>query len=597
MNLPLSSYRGVFSKYLRPEWGRVALLALLLAGSIALQLISPQIIRYFIDSAEAGQPARVLALAALGFLAAGLAQRLSALGMLYLSENVGWAATNALRADLTRHVLRLDMSFHKQHTPGELIERIDGDVSTLAQFFAQFVVRVAGNALLIAGIVLVLTYENPRIGAALAAYAGLTLLALFAIQHVTARPWNAERQAAADTFGFLEERIAGVEDLQAAGAEEHSVRRLEDLLSGWARANVAAQTTNALTTAAAGWLGLAGSVLALGIGGYLYLRGGITIGTAYLVVSYVSLLAQPLDDLRNQAQGLGRASASLARVLALEREQSRIAATPGGTESPSLPGGALSVEFAGVSFAYNDAAAPPDGAPILTNGFALHDVSFCVPAGRVLGVLGRTGSGKTTLTRLLFRLYDPDAGRVSLAGADLCNLPAAEVRRRVGLVTQDVQLFQASVRDNLTFFDGSVSDARIADALRTLGLWEWVQRLPNGLDTRLLAGGQGLSAGQAQLLALGRVFLKDTGVVVLDEASSRLDPLTEGLLEAAVARLLAGRTGIIIAHRLQTVQRADDILILEAGHPVEHGARATLAADPGSRFSQLLKTGLEEALA
>jgi ATP-binding cassette subfamily B protein len=165
------------------------------------------------------------------------------------------------------------------------------------------------------------------------------------------------------------------------------------------------------------------------------------------------------------------------------------------------------------------------------------------------------------------------------------------------MVTQEVQLFRGSVRDNLTFFAADTSDKRLWEVLFALGLGDWAAGLPQGLDTVLETGSAGLSAGQAQLLAFARVFLRDPGLVILDEASSRLDPATEALIERAVGRLLAGRTGVIIAHRLATVERADDILILEAGRVVESGERAALAADPGSRFSRLLRTGMEEVLA
>jgi ATP-binding cassette, subfamily B, bacterial len=226
----------------------------------------------------------------------------------------------------------------------------------------------------------------------------------------------------------------------------------------------------------------------------------------------------------------------------------------------------------------------------------LTDVSFRLPAGAVLGLLGRTGSGKTTLARLLPRFYDPAAGAIRLGGAPIHAATVAELRRRVGLVTQDVQLFQASVRDNLTFFNPAADDARILAVLDDLGLGAWFRSLPAGLDTELIAGG-GLSAGEAQLLAFARAFLADPGLVILDEASSRLDPATERLIERAIDTLLAGRTGIIIAHRLATVQRADEILILEDGRILEAGERTRLAADPTSRFHQLLRTGLEEVLA
>jgi ABC-type multidrug transport system fused ATPase/permease subunit len=245
------------------------------------------------------------------------------------------------------------------------------------------------------------------------------------------------------------------------------------------------------------------------------------------------------------------------------------------------------VDFDHVTFAYYE------------DEVVLDDLAFRLEPGRVLGLLGRTGSGKTTISRLLFRLYDVPAagGTVRLGGIDIRQARLRDLRQRVGIVTQDVQLFRASVRDNLTFFDRSIPDERILEALNDLGLMTWYADLPQGLDTEIQSGGSGLSAGEAQLLAFTRVFLKDPGLVILDEASSRLDPVTEQRIERAIDKLLHDRTAIIIAHRLATVHRADEIMILEDGRIREHGARADLAGDSGSRFYQLLQTGLEEALA
>jgi ATP-binding cassette subfamily B protein len=201
---------------------------------------------------------------------------------------------------------------------------------------------------------------------------------------------------------------------------------------------------------------------------------------------------------------------------------------------------------------------------------------------------------------LLFRLYDPDNGTIALgsgdAPADVREIPLRELRQRVGMVTQSIQLFHATVRDNLTFFDPSIPDARILNVIHELGLRAWFEALPQGLGTVLESGGGGLSAGEAQLLAFTRIFLQDPGLVILDEASSRLDPATEALIERAVDRLVQDRTAIIIAHRLGTVERADDIMILEDGCICEYGERAHLARDPSTRFYHLLQTGMEEVL-
>jgi ATP-binding cassette subfamily B protein len=262
-----------------------------------------------------------------------------------------------------------------------------------------------------------------------------------------------------------------------------------------------------------------------------------------------------------------------------------------------MPPGALSVEFDHVTFAYDadadaDADAQAGGAEVV-----LDDLTWRLEAGQVLGLLGRTGSGKTTISRLLFRLHDVSSGTVRLGAVDVRRARLDDLRSRVALVTQDVQLFGGTLRDNVTLYDPTVGDERLREVFAALGLGRWLDELPDGLDTTLGATARGLSAGETQLVAFARVFLEDPGLVVLDEASSRLDPHTERLLERATSRLLEGRTGIVIAHRITTVQRAEQILILENGRVVELGRRDQLASDPGSRFSRLLPARMGEVLA
>ncbi len=316
----------------------------------------------------------------------------------------------------------------------------------------------------------------------------------------------------------------------------------------------------------------------------------------YLIFQYTTMVRAPLGQVTRQARDFQRAAASVARLRQLYGMPRTITDGPGAV----LPAGALGVEFRAVSFAYpaSDASGRETTADIL------RDVSFQIKPGNVLGVLGRSGSGKTTLARLLCRLYDPAAGAVLLGGVDIRELPLAELGRQVGMVTQEVQLFAASVRENLTLFDPAIGDERILAALDGLGLTEWCRALPAGLDSMLAPGGGGLSAGEAQLLAFARVFLHDPAVVILDEASSRLDPATEARIDRAVERLLraetpAGqprRTAIVIAHRLSTVAKVDEILVLDGGRIVEHGTRSALAGDAESRFAALLRGSEQELL-
>jgi ABC-type multidrug transport system fused ATPase/permease subunit len=558
----------------------VAILAFLLLSSIGLQLLNPQILRRFIDAATQGGSDRTLTVAGILFIVVALLQQLFSVGATYLSENVGWSATNALRADLLAHCLRLDQSFHKSRTPGELIERIDGDVTALANFFSQFIVQVLGNALLLAGILAVLWTVDWRVGLLLTVFAAVVLLSLIGLQSYVVPSWKRARQASADLFGFLEERLAGTEDIRASGAQPYTMHGLYRRLTAhyWAERSGRLRSRSAWTTA--DLLFALGTGASFALGAYLFNAGSMTIGTIYSIFFYTGLLWHPLNMMAHQAEDLQKATAGMARVEELLAMRSTL--VDGGSH---LPSGPLPVSFEEVTFGYGDDEPVLDG------------ITLRLGAGRILGVLGRTGSGKTTLTRLLFRLYDPQRGVIRLGDADIRAASLRDLRRRVGIVTQEVQLFHATVRDNLTFFDKRIPDERIMQAIHDLGLDPWFRTLPDGLDSMLSSGSGGLSAGQAQLLAFTRIFLRDPGLVILDEASSRLDPATEQLIERAVDKLLQNRTGIIIAHRLDTIHRAGEILILEHGKIREHGERERLLRDPNSRFNALLKTGIEEALA
>ena len=574
----LSRYWRLLAHYLRPQWPRMGLLMTLLGATIGVQVVTPIVASRFIDGATSGGAMRgLIGLAILTMLLA-LVRQGAAVAETYVAENVSWVATNALRADLLAHLLRLDATFHTAHTPGELIERADGDVATLARFFSRFVVYVLGNGLLLLGVIGLLAVLDWRVGLGLSTFVLLALIAMLRIRAAATPSWTAERQASADFYGFLGEYLSGLEDIRSSHAGAFVTRRCAEMMRSWLAATRKAQMRGYALIASSQGLFALGTVAAFALSGMLYQTGGLSIGAVYLIFQYTELLRQPIEQIRNEVQDLQQADASMGRIEALLGTLPRLVDGPG----VALPPGPLAVELEGVSFGY------AEGAPVLRG------VSVRLEPGRVLGVVGRTGSGKTTLTRLLPRFYDPLAGVVRLGGVDLRTVRLAAVRARIGLVTQEVQLFGASVRDNLTLFDEGVTDDQINAVLDELGLASWRQALPNGLDTPLGSGGVGLSAGQAQVLACARVFLRDPDVVILDEASSRLDPATERLVHTALGRLLAGRTGIIVAHRLATVAYADDILVLEDGQVREHGPRLALAADPASRFAGLLRRATKE---
>jgi ATP-binding cassette subfamily B protein len=569
------AYLRLLAHYLRPHGRRVAWLSLFVFGYTGVRLAGPQILRDFIDTAVEGGDIDRLMWAAFLYVGVALGRQLCFLGSSYFSQDVGWRATNRMRSELAEHCLRLDMNFHGEHTPGELVERVDGDTSTLANFLSGFIARVTSGILLLIGVLIFIWYENWQLGAAMTAFAGVAFFIINLTRSVAVPIYSAEREGFSRLYGFIEERLGGIEDVRANGAVTFIMNRFfkvnRDAYGRVLRSEVMGAVLRSITMI----LFAFGHAMTMAMSLWLYTKGEFSIGTVYLVFEYMTLLRFPLFMITEQINDLQKATAGLKRIEALYRIKSRI---KDGSQEPAP--GALCVDFDGVSFDYHE------------DNPVLREVSFRLEAGRTMGLLGRTGSGKSTLTRLLFRFYDVHAGEISLGGTPVRDLQLNGLRQRVGMVTQDVQIFRATVRENLSLFDETVDDDAIIGAIESLGLMDWFQTQPEGLDTLINAGG--LSAGESQLLAFARVFLKDPGLVILDEPSSRLDPATERRIDHAVDELLRGRTGLIIAHHLATVHRVDDILILDEGSVLEFGERTRLSADKDSRFSQLLAVGLED---
>ncbi len=550
--------------YLRPQRGRVLLLGGLLLAGLGLSLLNPRIMQAFIDSAIQGSPLQTLINLGVLFLVVAIAVQLIGVAEAYVSQNIAMVATNRIRANLTRHCLSLDMSFHNAHTPGEMIERVDGDVSKLSNFLSSFLVQITLNSLLLLGVVILLCAIDWRVGLPTGISVVIAIISARVLNPPLARLSAQEQQRSAELYGFIEERLSGTEDIRANGATAYVLRRHVERSRALLWAAIKSALIGSLSWRSVHTAIDIGTIAALIIGAWLCLDGVLTLGTVYVILAYTQMLQEPVEAITRQLNDLQQATASMGRVQALFNIQSSLEA-PTPQTVQAIPAGALSVALNTVSFAYPD------------DDRVLHDLSMALPAGHTLGVLGRTGSGKTTLARLLLRLYDPQSGAVCLGNVDLRHVTNADLRARVSVVTQDIQLFSASVRDNLTLFDKRIPDSDIHAALENVGLDEWLRELPKGLDTVLATSGGALSAGEAQLLAFARAFLRDPSLVILDEASSRLDPATERKLDLAITNLLTGRTGIIIAHRLSTLQRVDQILILEVEHARERPTRDAVA--------------------
>jgi ABC-type multidrug transport system fused ATPase/permease subunit len=582
---------------LRPDARRWVGLGVLIAVSSTLALSGPLVVRRIVDRAADGATTAQLVRLATVFLVIALAAQVINVAVTWFATVTAWHTTNQIRIDLTRHVLGLDHEFHRTHTPGELIQRVDGDVTSVSDFLGRVVPRFVGAAFVVIGMIVVLAVVDWRLALGALAYVVLAMWAVVQSRHRAVGESSDEMGSYARLYGGIEERLTAAEDLRSNGAATHAMWRFVEestdaMASSVRRERAFLRMWWMVQASVAG-----GSVISLVAGTLLVAGDVITVGTAFLLFQYVLLLSRPLEDVVDQLETVQKANGAMVRVIDLLAVRPGI--DDGGTTSPSS--GPLSLTLREVSFeyrqapeanqAYADLVTEEASRRVADGGEPVLDrIDLHIAAGRSVGVVGRTGSGKTTLSRLVLRLVDASDGEVLLGDVPIRDIPKRELRRRVALIPQEVELFTGSVRDNVTLFDTEPTDEAVMSALRSAGL----DSLADGDIHRALgAGGAGLSAGEAQLLALARVWLRDPDLLVLDEATARVDPATEAALEAAVANLVRGRTTLVIAHRLSTLRHVDEIVVLDHGRVVEHGERAALAADPTSRFHRLLTLALD----
>ena len=547
--------------------------AALVAGA-GVQVASPLVVRAFLDLARAGAAVdRLVAVAAL-FIGAALAGSALEVVRSHAGAVLAWHAMNALRHRLFRHVIDLGHSFFARSAPGSLLERIDGDVAKLGRLLSDLLPELAANLLMAAGIVVVLLFEDWRVGAAVAAFAVVGVVAVDRVRALGVPRFVRSRAASAAFFGRLSEWLAAAEELRPLGGQRYIRASFERVLAYWLPREVAAEIAGHALSLANTLVFIGGMAVGLSVSAGLYRAGLLTLGTVWLVYRYSELIRGPLTALRAEMQQLQQAQAALIRIDELLKETN---AAHAGTAR--LPAGACSLEFDRVRFCY------VDGTPVL------REVSFALTEGTVLGLVGCTGSGKSTIARLLSRMIELQEGDIRLGGASVQELAAGHLRHRVAMLAQETEIIPGSVRDNVALFDDAVRADAVADAFQRLGAGAWLRRLADGVATVIGPGGRELSSGERQLVAIARILLREPSAVILDEPAARIDPATETLVRDALAQLLRGRTGLVIAHRRSTLDLVDEVALLEGGAIVERIPRADLEAGVPSRIGTFLAHG------
>ena len=522
-----------------------------------------------------------------GLLLAAVLLRLSLQGIQsYNVQVVGQRLTARIRDALFRHVLALSLRFHDTTPTGKLVTRLTSDVEALAEVFGSGAVGLLGDLVSLVVISVTMVMIEWRLGLMLIALQIPVTLAMLWLQRRYRRANYRVREGLGQLNADLQENLQGLEVVQMFQREEENSRRFRHTSRGYRQAVGGVIIYDSTISAMIEWVSQAAIAMVLAVGGAMVTGGAMGLGTLTTFILFSLRLFDPLRQLAErftQIQGgltaVERIDELLSRPIDIQDSAAVVARGAGvGVVGSRSPG---EVVFEGVSFAYR-----PDD-PIL------HDLSFRIDAGEHVAIVGPTGSGKTTIIRLLCRLYEPQAGRILLDGVDIRELPMALLRQRLGVVLQDTFLFSGSVANNVRL-DCPLSDAQVERLCHNLGLEPMLRRLPQGLATPLRERGANLSSGERQLLAVVRVAARDPSVLVMDEATAFLDPSTEATLQHDMERLLEHRTAIVIAHRLATVEAADRILVLRKGRLVESGTHTELRAGGGlyAQLAELQEKGL-----
>ena len=563
------SRKGAFRRllrYLRPHAGALTLSALLVLVVTASSLLRPILLGDVIDLVSAGEPfSTVLQLGGwyLCLLTAGVACNMLET---WLLQRVGQDVIYAIRRDLFAHIHRLSLRFFDITPNGRLVTRVTNDVEALNELFSTVLVSMVKNIALVVGLAAVMLILDWRL--ALLGFVLLPLVCLltggFTKLYRSVQRITRTRLSALNTF--LSEHLSAMKLIQIFHREKEKTQEFKTRSESLFRSNYREIMVFGIFQPVVYWL----SILSLGIllfaGSSFVLEGTVTIGTLYVFTSYIRQFYEPIQSLAEQFGTLQSALAASEKIFSLFDEEVQVK-QPENPVQLSEPRG--KIVFDHVWFSY-------DG-----EEWVLRDVSFTVEPGQTVAFVGATGAGKSSILNLIGRYYDIQKGKITIDGVDIRDLDTDSLRRAVGQVQQDVFLFTGDIRSNIRLLDTEISDSAVEEAARTVNADGFIRQLEHGYEEAVTERGSTLSAGQRQLLSFARTLAHDPAILVMDEATANIDTGTELLIQEALGRLMQGRTTIVVAHRLSTIQHADKIMVMHKGRLREQGTHQELLAQDG----------------
>ena len=555
------------------KWRLVWTIAITFVATL-VRLLGPLVIRGGIDQGITEGNKQVILTAALIYIGLLVLQYIAAAISQWSVAVVGERYLVRLRSVVFSRLLRFDMGFYSRSKSGVLVSRMTSDIESLQEFASDGAVMALTNLLTVIGVAVALALVDWQMAVSVFVVVGVLggITAIF--QRQARQAYDQVREGIGRVLASLQEGIAGVRVVQAFTQEDAQASTFGRVNERYFEANMAAARAISWYFPVVAFLRVLALVAALWIGVTRVMDGSLTIGTLVAFLLYLDWFFQPIINLSQIYNLLQSALAALAKLFGLMDEPVVVDEKPGAYDIPDPVAGIVVLD--GVSFSYEP------GTPVLT------DVSVTVAAGERVAIVGETGSGKSTIAKLIMRFYDPTAGIVTIDGTDLRDITKRSRSDVLALIPQDGFLFAGTLRENIAYADPSASDEAIWNVLRAMGIDAWIRSLPDRLDTEVRERGARFSAGERQLVALARAFLSDPSIIVLDEATSNLDPETEIQVESALRVLLAGRTSVVIAHRLRSAEGADRVVMVDAGRIVAEGTHVELIAQ-SDKYRELVE--------